>query len=148
MSCSMNMNISSVPNLLVVGRYAARYLVLLMVVLAGANAPRVIAGEPDAAPVPAIQYLLDYVTRSDLTFIRNSSTYTSAEAADHMNKKYQHFSDEIKTPEDFIRLCASRSLLSGKPYTVITGQGKKVPTSEWLKGVLSDYLAQNTTALH
>ena len=50
-----------------------------------------------------------------------------------MQKKYAHFRDKIKAPEDFIELCANRSLLSGKPYLVINEKGEKISVSEWLK---------------
>jgi hypothetical protein len=51
-----------------------------------------------------------------------------------MQKKYAHFRDKIKAPEDFIdELCASRSLLSGKPYLVINEKGEKISVSKWLR---------------
>jgi hypothetical protein len=89
-----------------------------------------------------VLHLINYVSESDLTFIRNSDRYTSVEAADHMNKKYRHFKEDINTAEEFIDLCASRSLLSGKPYIVINEQGEQVRTSEWLQTELADYRAR------
>ena len=86
-----------------------------------------------------IQYLLEYVGRSDLTFLRNSGRYTAQEASEHMQKKFEHFRDEIDTPEEFIELCATRSLLSGKPYQVINKHGETVSTSEWLTAELNEY---------
>lgn len=86
-----------------------------------------------------IQYLLDYVARSELTFIRNSGQHTAQEASEHMQKKYEHFRDEIKTPEEFIELCATRSLLSGKPYQVINKQGETVKTGDWLTIKLKEH---------
>mgnify|MGYP001823414239 FL=1 len=86
-----------------------------------------------------IQYLLEYVGRSDLTFLRNSGRYTAQEASEHMQKKFEHFRDEIDTPEEFIELCATRSLLSGKPYQVINKHGETVDTSEWLTAELNEY---------
>ena len=47
--------------------------------------------------------------------------------------------DEIDTPEEFIELCATRSLLSGKPYQVINKHGETVDTSEWLTAELNEY---------
>ena len=90
----------------------------------------------------AIRHLMDYVARSNLTFIRNASTYTSAEAAEHMNNKYLHFKEDIKTAEDFIELCATRSMLSGKPYFIIDKEGNRIRTSEWLKSELAAYRDQ------
>jgi hypothetical protein len=86
-----------------------------------------------------IQYLIARVARSDLTFIRNSEHHTGQQASEHMQKKYEHFRSEIKTPEDFIDLCASRSLLTGKPYLVINEQGETIRTSDWLVAALREY---------
>ena len=69
-------------------------------------------GEPTVKTDQAIQHLMAYVAGSGLTFIRNAERHTSIDAAEHMNKKYQHFKDDIETPEDFIELCATKSLLS------------------------------------
>jgi Family of unknown function (DUF5329) len=91
-------------------------------------------------PVEAtIGHLLDYVNRSTLVFIRNSGEYTAQQASEHMQKKYEHFRDEIETPEQFIELCATRSLLSGKPYLVINKHGETLKTSEWLTAELNAY---------
>jgi len=86
-----------------------------------------------------VQHLIGYVSGSDLTFVRNASEYTPKQAAEHMLKKYRHFRDDIATPEDFIALCATKSLLSGKPYLVIDGQGHAVPTGDWLRVELAAY---------
>ena len=95
--------------------------------------------EPSDRVDQAIQHLIGYVSGSGLTFIRNAREYTPAEAAEHMDKKYRHFRDDIDTPEDFIELCASRSLLSGKPYLVVAGQGRQLRTGDWLKTELAAY---------
>ena len=71
-----------------------------------------------------IAYLIEEVASSQLTFIRNGENHSSEEAAKHIRKKYDYFKSRIESPEDFIRLCASRSLVSGKPYLVVTPQGK------------------------
>lgn len=89
----------------------------------------------------AIQYLLDFVAGSDVTFIRNGATYSGKEAAAHMKAKYDYFKREIKTAEDFIRLAASKSELSGRAYLVRTREGKEIPSAEWLASALNDYRA-------
>ena len=83
-----------------------------------------------------INYLLDYASKSDATFIRNGQTHTAQEAVDHIKAKYEHFKSEIKTPEDFIRLSASKSLLTGQPYLVRTKDGKEIQLSAWLTDAL------------
>ncbi|MGI9320271.1 MAG: DUF5329 family protein [Thiogranum sp.] len=106
--------------------------------------PCLLRGEQIDIVDKTVLHLIGHVSESDLTFIRNNDRYTSVEAAEHMNKKYQHFREDIKTAEDFIERCASRSLLSGKPYLVINEQGKQVRTSEWLLAELADYRVRNT----
>ena len=83
-------------------------------------------------------YLIDQVAKSHLTFIRNGTEYSSQEAADHIWNKYEHFKSRIKSPEDFIHVCASKSLLSGKPYLVSTARGK-IPVEQWLGEILMEY---------
>ena len=83
-----------------------------------------------------INYLLDYVAKSDATFIRNGQTHTPEEAVDHIKAKYEHFKNEIKTPADFIRLSASKSLLTGQPYRVRTADGKDMRLDTWLTAAL------------
>ena len=61
------------------------------------------------------------------------------EAAAHMQRKYEHFKDEIKTPEDFIRLTATKSLMTGKLYYVRLKDGEKLTSEAWLLQALEAY---------
>lgn len=83
-----------------------------------------------------IAYLIGDVAGSRLTFIRNGERHSSEEAANHIRKKYEYFKYRIESPEDFIRLCAAKSLISGKPYLVVTHQGE-VPVEKWLGQLLA-----------
>lgn len=87
---------------------------------------------------PTIQYLIDRVARSQLSFVRNARPYSGAEAARHLQRKYRHFRDQIHTVDDFIELAATRSLTTGEPYLVIDTAGETTPTSQWLRQVLAD----------
>ena len=87
----------------------------------------------------AINYLLTLVEKSDCTFIRNDRPHTAQQAAAHMQRKYDHFKDEIKTPEDFIRLSATKSLFSGKLYMVKTKTGQLMKSETWLLEALDVY---------
>ena len=87
----------------------------------------------------SIDYLLNCVVKSDATFIRNGQAHTSAEAFAHIKAKYEHFKGEIKTPEDFIRLSASKSLLTGQPYLVRTADGKQMRLDAWLTEALKKH---------
>jgi len=97
------------------------------------------SSRPNPDPAETIQYLLDFVVKSDCTFIRNDKEHTSQEAADHMRNKYEYFKEDIKTPEDFIRFAASKSMMSGKPYMVRTKEGKIILCQKWLTEALSKY---------
>ena len=87
----------------------------------------------------AIEHLLSFVEKSDCTFIRNNKSHTAQEAVTHIKRKYEHFRDEIKTPEDFIRLSATKSLMTGKPYMVKTKAGKLIKSEVWLLEALEAY---------
>lgn len=112
-------------------------VVLLLLVCGLVNA------SPNYKVDQAVQYLIAHVAASGQTFFRNGKAYTPSDAAEHMNKKYQHFSDEIKNAEDFIALCATRSLLTGKPYLVADGKGGQQKTADWLRALLADYRVAN-----
>ena len=90
----------------------------------------------------SINYLLDYVANSHATFIRNGESHTPQEAVNHIKAKYEHFKAEIKTPEDFIRLSASKSLLSGQPYQVRTSDGQEMRLDAWLTEALKKHREQ------
>jgi hypothetical protein len=90
----------------------------------------------------AINYLLTYVKNSDCIFIRNDKEHTAKDAVAHMQRKYEHFKDEIKSPEDFIRLTASKSLITGKPYTIKTKDGMKLKSENWLLKALELFRAE------
>jgi len=116
-----------------------------------AGAPAVPAPVPPPAPAPprgedvaaVVEYLLARIGESGLTFIRNGSEHTAAEAAAHIRGKYEHFKKDIKTPEDFIDKAASKSILSGKPYLVKMPDGTTRLAADWLRGLLAEYRAKH-----
>ncbi len=79
-----------------------------------------------------INHLLDYVGKAKVTFIRNGQEYTPTEAADHLQKKRQHFAKEIKSAEDFVALAATKSLVSGQAYLVKSQDGQTQQCHQWL----------------
>ena len=107
-------------------------LALAMLLTAGP-----VSSQPSGQVEQTIRHLISYVSGADLVFVRNASEYTPTEAAGHMEKKYRHFRDDIETAEDFIELCATQSLLSGKPYLVIDREGRERRTSDWLRAELA-----------
>jgi hypothetical protein len=99
--------------------------------------PRAGAAEEDLEET--IDYLLEYVRNSDVTFIRNNKEHTPEEAAGHIMRKYRHYRKKIKTPEDFIRLSATKSTMSGKQYSIRTTDGVTMTSAEWLTRALEEY---------
>jgi hypothetical protein len=86
-----------------------------------------------------VTYLLNFIAKSDCAFIRNGKSYTPKEASEHMKGKYEHFKKEIKTPEDFIQLAASKSLVTGQAYRVKPKDGQEIECATWLGKILDDY---------
>jgi hypothetical protein len=129
----------------VCGPYWSR-LLLATILLVVASPWSLAASQPGSQPEDldtTVQYLITYVKDSDVTFERNSGRYTAREAAEHINNKYRHFKDDIDTPEKFIELCATGSLVTGRPYFIITRQGEQLPSGEWLNAELSVYRLRN-----
>lgn len=92
-----------------------------------------------AADIDAeIQHLKDFIGSSECIFIRNGVEYHSADALKHIIRKYDATRRWIKSTEDFIRLAATKSSLSGKPYKVRCG-GSEMPCADWLYDELSRY---------
>ena len=96
-------------------------------------------GTDNAELTQTINYLLAFVGNSECTFIRNDKEHSAEKAAAHMKQKYQHFKDRISTPEDFIRLAATKSLVSNKPYLVKTKSGSVIESGTWLLQALEVY---------
>ena len=111
----------------------------LVLLLAGLAMGTQATATPNESNSGTIRYLLEYVRESNLTFRRNFSSHTSEEAASHIQEKYQHFQDEIESPEDFIDLCASKSLMTGRYYLIIDEQGHELRTRDWLMKALTGY---------
>lgn len=86
-----------------------------------------------------LEYLIQHTADSGLVFVRNGSEHTSAEAAKLMRGKYDQVKAKVHTPEDFIRLAATESRLTGKPYLVKLPDGRSVPSREWLTETLRKY---------
>ena len=100
----------------------------------------------DPAVEKSISHLLKFIEESNCKFIRNDEEHDSKYAAEHIRKKYDYFKDKIDTPEEFIELCATKSLMSGRPYMVRCEGDRKTPTADWLKSELDDYRSNSSQA--
>ena len=82
-----------------------------------------------------MDHLLGYVEKSGCRFNRNGTWYTDAKAVrEHIETKYRYFVDrgKINSTEDFIKWCATKSEISGKPYQVKCSSGPEQPLGQWL----------------
>ncbi|MGB2741007.1 MAG: DUF5329 family protein [Cognaticolwellia sp.] len=79
-----------------------------------------------------IAHLLKFVKNTDCKYERNGTMHTGAEAAEHINKKYQYYVDDIKSTEDFIKYSATRSKMSGKYYKIHCAKHAPVKSQRWL----------------
>jgi len=69
-------------------------------------------------------------------FIRNGNAYDGNAAAEHLRQKRRYAGDRIKTANDFIVCCASRSSASGKPYQIRFANGETVDAEVFLRAEL------------
>jgi hypothetical protein len=72
-------------------------------------------------------------------FIRNGTEHDGKEAAAHLRMKLQKAGDKVRTADDFIRLCASKSFLSGKPYRIRSSDGKTVHSERYFREKLKEF---------
>ncbi|MHB8910387.1 MAG: DUF5329 family protein [Syntrophales bacterium] len=94
------------------------WLMVLISLTAGAayaQAPR------ETAKIDALIHAVE--TLEGAKFIRNGQEYGARAAADHLRLKLRTAGDRVKTADDFIRLCASQSSLSGKKYRIRFADG-------------------------
>ncbi len=81
-----------------------------------------------------IQYLINSVEKMEgASFIRNGSEHSGAQAANHLRMKLEKAGDRVQTADDFIKLCASKSYLSGKPYRIKFDNGKTIKAEEYFR---------------
>lgn len=85
-----------------------------------------------------ITHLLNYIETSDCIFIRNNSRYNPKQAVEHIEKKYNYLKKRIKSTEDFIKGAATKSSMSGRPYTIIC-DGIEMAIADWLRIELKKY---------
>jgi hypothetical protein len=71
-------------------------------------------------------------------FIRNGTEHTGKEAAEHLRMKLQN-ALAVQTADDFIRLCASKSSITGKPYMIRLSNGKTIKSEEYFREKLKEY---------
>lgn len=109
-----------------------------------AAAPMASAPAPQSSAAPPltesqkIDRLIAYVGNlKSAVFIRNGDEHTAIEAAKHLQMKREKAGDRVKTADDFIRLCASKSYWSGKAYQIRLADGRTRSAEDVLREELA-----------
>jgi hypothetical protein len=80
-----------------------------------------------------IQRLIDHVgSLEGAVFIRNGQEHTAADAAAHLQRKWDVVAGELATAEEFIDRLASKSSVSGEPYRIRLDDGTETTAGEYL----------------
>jgi hypothetical protein len=86
-----------------------------------------------------IEFLISSVENlKGAKFIRNGSEYDGKKAAEHLRMKLQN-ALVVQTADDFIRLCASKSSITGKPYMIRSSDGKTIKSEKYFRQKLKEY---------
>jgi hypothetical protein len=85
-----------------------------------------------------IDQLLASLKGSGCKFQRNGAWHDATAAAEHLKTKRNYFQrqDRIHSAEDFIRLAATGSSMSGKAYSVACPGKPEVSSAAWLEAEL------------
>lgn len=109
-----------------------KYLLTLMLVLL---LPLAAVAQPEkttteSAKIEALIASVEHLPGA--VFIRNGSEHDARRAADHLRLKWKNVGKRVKTAEDFIRLCATGSSMSGKKYQIRFATGQTVDSAQYL----------------
>ena len=100
-----------------------------------------IAQTPISVEEKKIDYLIASVeSLQNAQFIRNGVAYEAKAAAAHLRLKRRGAGDRVATADDFIRLCASVSSMSGIPYQIRFSDGRVVSSESFLRERLAGFL--------
>ena len=87
-----------------------------------------------------IEFLISSVENmKGAIFIRNGSEHDGKAAAEHLRMKLKNAGGYVQTADDFIRLCASQSYITGKPYMIRLSNGKTIKSEEYFREKLKEY---------
>ena len=101
------------------------------------------ASDPSPLEDARIEYLLTVVASlQDAQFIHNGKSYDSKAAVDHLRTKLRAAGSRVQTAEDFIRDCASKSSISGKPYEIRFADGTVLLAADFLRQKLLEFDAR------
>ena len=83
--------------------------------------------------------LLSVENMKGATFIRNGTEHDGKEAAAHLRMKLQKAGRKVQNADDFIKLCASKSIISGQPYLIRLSDGKAIKSEQYFREKLREF---------
>lgn len=105
---------------------------ILLIILISLVAVRAYA--QDSREAAKIRYLIASVEALEgAKFIRNGREYDARSAANHLRLKLKNAGDRVRTAEDFIKFCGSKSSMSGEPYLIRLTGGTIVKTEVFFR---------------
>jgi hypothetical protein len=107
--------------------------VILVLFTAAVGAQDTIEKKKIAMLISAVENLKGAV------FIRNGSEYDGKKAAEHLRLKLGNAGSHVQTADDFIKLCASKSYITGQPYMIKFPDGKTITSEKYLRDKLKEY---------
>jgi len=111
-------------------------LAVLIVIIAFA----VSVGAQDNIEKKKIDFLISSVEYlKGAKFVRNGTEHDGIEAAKHLRMKLEKAGGRVRTVDDFIKLCASRSYISGEPYIIKFSDGRTIAAEKYLRDKLKEY---------
>lgn len=121
---------------IVVSVLTMRFLFLISCVVAVAG---VHSDVTPASEAQRIEYLIRSVEQlSNAKFVRNGSAHDAQAAADHLRLKLRESGGRCNTADDFIRLCGSKSSISGQPYQIRFADGTLLTSEAFLRAKLEE----------
>ena len=94
----------------------------------------------DFSETAKIQYLIASVEALEgAKFIRNGREYDTRAASNHLRLKLKTSGDKVRTAEDFINLCASKSSMTGELYFIRLADGTTVKSEAFFKDKLKTF---------
>lgn len=94
----------------------------------------------DAREEKRIEHLIQSVEGlKGAVFIRNGAEYQAKEAGDHLRLKLKNAGNRVRTAEEFIEACASRSSISGTAYKIRLVDGTTTETGPFLRAKLREF---------
>jgi hypothetical protein len=94
----------------------------------------------DAREEKRIEYLLQTVeSLQGAAFIREGMEYDAKDAGKHLRKKLKKGGDRVKTAEDFIEGCASRSFFTGNAYKIRLPDGTITEAAPFFRAKLREF---------